>query len=209
LGIPTIADFYGVPREAKTSAIGSALGGTGNQIDQLLGSYINKGVNNGRVLSESGPGSFEGDVRRMSAMLEALTGEKAPNATATGFENNPTWANPPLGKAASKFQLPPGYEFINDPNAVNQAFDAIVKQLKGVGSADSANAAMSGSNGQGIGDWQSVLNQLISQGDLKKYSGPMGAVGGGNTSGSAVPNVVLPHPLQSKSADFLPASYPQ
>ena len=190
-----------VPRDAKSSALGSAFEASGNPLDAPIGQYINSGVSQGHVLSESNPSNFETDVRRLGAMLEALTGQRAPGVTATGFNNNPSFNNLPLGQSAKMFRLPPGYEFLSDPSKLQQAFKDITQRI-----------GMSASQVGGKGaeaDWQSVVRELIQQGALQKYAGPLGPAGVTNTSPGAIPNVSLPHPLaQNQNRNAVPAPYP-
>ena len=190
----------GVPTETKTTGIASALGSSGNPLDALIAQFINnKGVTQDNPLSS---GSFDEATRRFAAMVEALTGQKAPEATATGFNNNPTWQNPAMGRAIKGFQLPAGYEFVNDPSK----FADIFKDVSGaVGS--SASTAFSGPDAQN--EWQRVLRELIQQGALTKYQGPLGAPGGTpNTAPGAIPNISLPHPLAQNQPAMTPTPYP-
>jgi hypothetical protein len=198
LGIPTIGDLIGLPTEAKTSGIETALAGTGSANDALISQFIGREVNAGNPLSNN---STDNDVRRFAAMVQALTGEGAPGATATGFQNNPTFDNPAMAKAIERFKLPAGYQFANNPSA-----DAdIYKDISGSIGLDASN--IFGKSGQS--DWQSVVRQLIQQGALTKYQGPLGAPGGGPTSAGSIPNVSLPHPLSSTANPAIaPAPYP-
>lgn len=192
----------GVPAAAKSESIANAFGSSGNSLDALIGQYIGRGINNGGVLSESGGSTLEGGARRFAAMLEALTGQSAPGVTGTGFNNNPYFGTPSLGTAGNRFQLPAGYEFASDPSKLGDIFqdlkNAIGLSAPGVG----------GKTAGAQGEWQDVVRQLIQQGGLTKYQGPLGAAGGGNTSSSSIPNVSLPHPLAQNSAAFTPAPYP-
>jgi hypothetical protein len=190
----------GIPRSAKSGAIGTALESSGNPLDALIGQYVGKGVAQGDVLSESGPSNFETDVSRFAAMVEALTGLQAPEATATGFNHNPTWENPAMARAIQGFQLPPGYEFVNDPSKLADVYKDIASKI-----------GMSASNVYGKAgqrDWTSVVQELISQGALTKYGGPMGAAGAQNTSAGAIPNISLPHPLAQNQPQLTPPPYP-
>ncbi len=191
----------GLPTEAKPAGIASALGASGNPLDVLLGQYVNKGVSEGDSLSQSGNSTFEAAVARFGAMLEALTGTRAPGVTATGFNNNPSWNSPGLGKAIQGFQLPPGYEFINDPSALTDVYKDIASKI-----GMSAPFNIYGKGGQQ--DWQSIVQELIGQGALQKYQGPLGAAGAQNTSAGAIPNVSLPHPLAPNPALSVPPPYP-
>ncbi len=190
----------GIPRSAKSGAIGTALESSGNPLDALIGQYVGKGVAQGDVLSESGPSSFETDVDRFAAMVEALTGLQAPGVTATGFQHNPTWQNPAMARAIQGFQLPPGYEFVNDPSKLADVYKDIASKI-GISASNVYGKA-------GQRDWTSVVQELISQGALTKYGGPMGAAGAQNTSAGAIPNISLPHPLAQNQPQLTPPPYP-
>ena len=190
----------GVPTEAKTTGIAGALGSSGNPLDAMIAQFINqKGVLQGNPLSN--PGTDEA-TRRFAAIVEALTGQQAPEATATGFQNNPTWQNPQMGKVMENLRIPAGYEFVNDPSKYADVF----KDVSGA-VGNSASTAFSGPDAQN--EWQRVLRELIQQGALTKYQGPLGAPGGTpNTTPGAIPNVSLPHPLAQNPALSVPAPYP-
>jgi hypothetical protein len=192
----------GIPREAKSFALGGALEQTGNPLDQLIGQFVNRGVGAGHVLSESGGSTFEGGVGRLAAMLEAITGQQAPAASATGFNNNPTYNSPQLGKAAKLFQLPTGDQFVNTQSGLATAAHDIERML---GPGMDA-AGVGGKSGQM--DWQRLLSELTSQGVLKKYQGQLGAPGANSTSAGAIPNVSLPHPLAQNQPQFAQSPYP-
>lgn len=203
LGLPLLGGFFGseltgLPTEAKTQGIGTALAGTGNPLDALISRFIGREVNAGNPLSSN---TADNATRRVAAMIQALTGQRAPTATATGFQNNPTWQNPAMGKAIERFRLPAGYQFATDPSALQN----IYKDVSGAVGTDASKIY----GGGGEQDWQQVVRQLIQQGALTKYQGPLGAAGGGNTSGGAIPNVSLPHPLTNQANPaFAPAPYP-
>lgn len=188
LGIPTIGDLIGLPKLAKTTGIENALADTGSGNDALISQFIGREVNAGNPLSSN---TADNAVRRFAAMVQALTGQGAPSATATGFQNNPTFTNPELGKALQRFRLPAGYEFANTPNAQQDIYTDLRNTLP----LNSGN--IFGKSGQA--DWQTVVRELIQQGALQKYQGPLGAAGGGNTAAGAIPNVSLPHPLTNQT----------
>lgn len=192
----------GIPREAKSSALGAALEQTGNPLDELIGRFVNRGVGAGHVLSESGGSTFEGGTGRLAAMLEALTGMQAPSASATGFNNNPTYNSPLLGKAAKLFQLPTGDEFVNTQSGLAKAAQDIERMLGPGMSAPS----VGGKSGQM--DWQRLLSELSAQGVLKKYAGQLGAPGATSTSAGAIPNISLPHPLAQNQQPGVQPPYP-
>lgn len=190
----------GVPTAAKSTALGTALDTSGSGIDALIGKFIGKEVNSGNVLSQSDPSNAENDVRRFAAIVEALTGQRGPSVTATGFNNNPTWNNPGIGKAIKDFRIPAGYQFSSDPSKLGD----IYKDVSG-----SIGLQSTGIKGPGSGEeWQRIVRELIQQGALTKYQGPLGAAGGGNTSGGAIPNVSLPHPLAQNQQQLTQAPYP-
>lgn len=198
LGIPNIGDLIGLPTEAKTQGIESALANTGSGNDALISQFIGREVGAGNPLSSN---TADNSVRRFAAMVQALTGQPAPSATATGFQNNPTFTNPELGKALQRFRLPAGYEFASSPTAQAD----IYKDLRNTLGLNSN--AIFGKGGEG--DWQTVVRELIQQGALQKYQGPLGAAGGGNTASGAIPNVSLPHPLTNTANPAFAASpYP-
>lgn len=181
----------GLPTEAKTAGLGQAALSSGNPLDALIGKFIGREVNAGNPLSQSGSSTAEGAVQRFAALIEAITGQSAPGVTATGFQNNPTLGFPSLGAALQKFRLPAGYQFSNDPSKLAD----IYKDVSGA----------QGLTAPGVGghndpeEWQRILRELIQQGAITRYQGPLGAVGGGGTSPGAIPNVSLPHPLASSS----------
>lgn len=193
----------GVPRAQKSQGIEAALGQSGNPLDALIAKYIGAGINKGGVLSESGGSTLEGGSRRFAAMLEAITGQSAPGVTPAGA-NATNFGNPSLGGAAGLYRLPAGYEFASDPSKLPQIFQDIMGAIGN-------NAPGEGFKG-GAGpqeEWQRVLRELIQQGALQKYQGPLGAAGGGGTSAGAIPNVSLPHPLASTgNPATAPAPYP-
>lgn len=191
----------GIPQTAKTTALGQAFGASGNPIDALLAKFIQRGVGQGDVLSQSGGSTFEGALQRLGAMLEALTGQKGATVTATGFQNNPTYGPKPLGFAADKYQLPAGYEFVQDPSKLQQIYKDL---LPIIGMSAPGFGAGAGSQEE----WKRIVNELISQGTLQKYGGPLGAVGAGPTSAGAIPNISLPHPLAQNTGKFAPPPYP-
>ena len=181
----------GVPREAKTSSIAQALQGSPNQLDELLGQFAQKGVNAGNVLSESGSSTFGNSLQRVAGMLEALTGQQIQGVTGTGnFQNDPSLNFTKLGRVASHLQIPQGYEFVTDPSAINTAFQDISKMTP----------LQAGGGSKGAeGEWQRLLNELISHGTLQRYKGSLGSPGATTTSAGAIPNVSLPHPFQQQN----------
>lgn len=189
----------GIPRSAKTEALGGALESSGNSLEDIIGQFINKGAGAGRVLSESGNSTFGQSTYDLASFLTALTGQQLPNVTASGFQHNPTFTAPGLGNAGTNFKLPPGYNFMDPSKAQDAA--SIIERIVGLqqpaGQAKPAEA-----------DWQKVISQLISRGDLTKYNGPMGAVGASPTSPGAIPNVSLPHPLAQNQPQLTPPPYP-
>ena len=189
----------GIPRGAKTEALGGALESSGNSLEDIIGQFINKGAGAGRVLSESGNSTFGQSTYDLASFLTALTGQQLPNVTASGFQHNPTFTAPGLGNAGTNFKLPPGYNFMDPSKAQDAA--SIIERIVGLqqpaGQAKPAEA-----------DWQKVISQLISRGDLTKYNGPMGAVGASPTSPGAIPNVSLPHPLAQNQPQLTPPPYP-
>jgi hypothetical protein len=188
-----------VPREAKTTALGGALEGSGNPLDAIVGQFIGQGAGAGRVLSESGSSTFGQSTEDLAAYLSALTGQQLPNVTATGFQHNPTFMAPGLGNAGSNFKIPAGYNFMDPSQAQNASsiIERIIGMQQPAGQLKPAQA-----------DWQKIVSQLISKGDLTKYNGPMGAAGGQPTSAGAIPNVSLPHPLAQNQPQVTPAPYP-
>ena len=108
----------GVPREAKTQAIGGALTSSGNPLADLVGKFVNLGAGNGDVLSQSGSNTFGNSTQGLSTFLQALTGQQIPSVTGTGsnFTKDPTFTPPGLGNSAH-FQLPAGYNFLNQSEA--------------------------------------------------------------------------------------------
>ena len=188
----------GVPTEAKTQGIAGALDSSGNPLDAMIGQFVGKEANAGNPLSS--PGSDEA-TRRFASMVEALTGQQAPGVTAAGFNNNPTWSNPPMGAAAQKLQLPAGYQFVNDPSKMADVY-------KDVSGATGLNASTAYSGAGAQAEWQRVIRELIQQGALTKYKGPMGAAGGNNTAAGAIPNIGLPHPLAQNQPQMTPSPYP-
>jgi len=189
----------GIPRGAKTSALGGALEGSGNPLDAIVGQFVGQGASAGRVLSESGSSTFGQSTEDLAAYLSALTGQQLPNVTATGFQHNPSFLAPGLGNAGSNFKIPAGYNFMDPSQAQNASsiIERIIGMQQPAGQLKPAEA-----------DWQKIVSQLISKGDLTKYSGPMGAAGGQPTSASAIPNLSLPHPLAQNQPQTTPAPYP-
>jgi hypothetical protein len=189
----------GVPREAKTSALGGALEGSGNPLDAIVGQFVGQGASAGRVLSESGSSTFGQSTEDLAAYLSALTGQQLPNVTATGFQHNPSFLAPGLGNAGTNFKIPAGYNFMDPSQAQNASsiIEKIIGMQQPAGQLKPAEA-----------DWQKIVSQLISKGDLTKYNGPMGAAGGQPTSASAIPNLSLPHPLAQNQPQTTPAPYP-
>ena len=210
LAVPAIDQFAmlagagpGVPREAKTQAIGQAALQSGVPIEELLGGFIGKGVQGGHVVSESGANTFESSVNRVADFLSGLTGQPMPSITGTGdaFKTPATMNFPGMGATGRAFQLPAGYEFINpnDPQALSKVYNDITN-LVGVQSPASGAGA--------TGQWNNLVQELIKQNVHKRYGGPMGAAGGmpmGTTAGT--PNVALPHPL-TQDQPTLAAPYP-
>lgn len=194
----------GVPRSAKSAAIGQALE-TGGGLDPYIASFVNRGVKGGQVLSESGPSTFEGAVDRLSAMLEGLTGESANPVTGTGFNNNPTFNPEMIGRAGTQFKLPPGYAFLgNDSTDLAAALNDIQRTI-GVGQQAGYNESGPSAQDQ----WKKVISDLIASGNLTKYQGPTGSPGGGTPGSGSIPNVALPHPLnQLANPASAPAPYP-
>ena len=193
----------GVPREAKSASIGQALSASGNPLSDLLGNFVTQGVNAGHVFSEGGNRTFGQAVERIAGMLAALTGQSIPTVTGTGnFQNNPTLQFPALGsRGDQRYQLPAGYEFAQDPSKYGQLF----KDVSGVVGNE---ATMSGKEANS--EWQRVLQELIGQGILQKYQGPLGPVHGGSavTGGAGgAPNIALPHPLNPNPSKFPAAPY--
>lgn len=197
LGIPTISDLFGVPREAKTASLGQALQGTGNPLAGLVGQFINNGVAGGHVLSESGASTFGNSTETLASFLQALTGSQIPTVQGTGdFQKNPTFTPPGLGLSGSHFQLPAGYQFMDIQNSPQAAMD--IEKIIGTTST--------GGNIQG--DWQKVIQQLIGQGALTKYQGALGSPGNAPTNPGNNPNVSLPHPLAQNRVQATPPPYP-
>ena len=189
----------GVPREAKTSAVGSALTGSGNPLDALVGQFVTKGANQGRVLSESGSSTFGQSAYDLADFLSALTGQQEPSVTASGFNKNPSFTAPALGKVASRLQIPAGYNFLSAANEPDAA--KIIQQIVGI-------QQPAGSYPAQKADWQKVLQDLIAKGDLTRYQGTLGSPQGttpttpGTASTASVgagtssnPTIALPHPL--------------
>jgi hypothetical protein len=85
----------GVAREAKPEALVGTLEGSGNATENLLGKYVQSGINSGYDLSE--PKGTPFNTQREGDILQLLTGGGLPNkVTATGFGNNPSlsgWKN--------------------------------------------------------------------------------------------------------------------
>lgn len=203
----------GVPREAKTAAIGTALGNSGDPLAALLGQYVGTGAQGGHVFSESGPTTFGGATDQVAAMLEALTGQQIPGVTGTGtnFSKDPTYTPGALGRVGTNLQLPQGFEFVNDPSKYPQILKDI-EQLVPMG------GSLAGAPGvkQEEGRWKDLLSQLQSQGILQRYQGSLGAPGaGGGTPGQAgqgAPGTAatLAHPFtnQQNNSKFATSPYP-
>lgn len=177
----------GLPTEAKTAGLGQAALASGNPLDALIGKFIGREVNAGNPLSQSGGSTAEEAVQRFAAIIQAITGQGAPSVTATGFQNNPTLGFPSLGKALQTFRLPAGYQFSNDPSKLADIYKDVS------GAVNLQEPSVRGKPAQE--EWQRILRELIQQGAITKYQGPLGAVGGGGTSPGAIPNLSLPHPL--------------
>lgn len=207
LGGGFLGDFIGsligggVPREAKTSAVGSALSNSGNPLADLVGQFVSKGADMGHVLSESGGSTFGNSAETLATFLQALTGSQIPTVTGSGFEHNPTFTPPGLGLSGSHFQLPQGYQFMDASNAGDAA--SVIEKIIGL-TTQSTNTP-----GKSLqGDWQQVVQQLIGNGDLTKFQGTLGSPGNAPTSPGANPNVSLPHPLAQNRVQATPAPYP-
>jgi hypothetical protein len=192
-----VFDFGGVPHEAKTAALGSALTSSGNPLADIVGQFVNKGVGQGHVMSESGSSTFGNSVETLSTFLQALTGQQIPTISGSGFEHNPTFNPPGLGRSGTNFALPQGYQFMDPSKAPDAA--KIIEKLVGM-------SAPGGTPPQG--EWQKIVQDLIGKGDLTKYQGPLGAVGASPTSPGANPNISLPHPLAPSPAKSVQPPYP-
>ena len=196
---PFIESFIpqGVPRDAKTQSIANALSGSPNQLQGLLGGLLNRGLQSNHVLSESGPNTLGGATERTASMLEALTGQQIPGVKGTGdFQHDPSLAFTKLFKAVNAHGLPAGYEFVNDPQGINTAFNDINKMVGVQAPTSSAGSA---------GEWQRLMQQLMSQHVLQRYKGPLGAPAPQSAlGGGGIPNIGAPHPFQQQQTANAP-----
>src|SRR5215469_7343334 len=90
LGLLGAGNFDGLPKTAKTQAVGQNLVAGGDPLGQLVGQYMGAGAAAGHPLSDP---HFGRAVEQVAGLLEGLTGQQIQPTTVTGqFQHPVNWS---------------------------------------------------------------------------------------------------------------------